>query len=169
MVDVKKLNSTIKNLENEVDNIRNISEIVSSLEKLNEELSITKKAYKITTNEIKNIKNGMVNAIKTNETFVNEAKEALSIIDKTIDNRVSNIQEENLEFHSELTKDYKKLENDLLSHIQSIRAENNKHYLEVDDMIASKLDGNKSDIRLEIRDNSTEIISEIDNNIEIKI
>ena len=50
------------------------------------------------------------------------------------------------------------MENDLLTQLQNIRNENKKLYLEFDEILSSKLDRNKSDIQVEIRNNSNEVL-----------
>lgn len=169
MVDVKKLNSTIESLEDEVENIRKISRIVSDLEKLNNDVLTNNESSKDAISKIELIKEDLSTTISTYESFIEDAKRALEEINGTIDSRVSEIQKENLDFNKQLADSYKEMENDLLTQLQNIRNENKKLYLEFDEILSSKLDRNKSDIQVEIRNNSNEVITDIEIKMDSKI
>lgn len=169
MVDVKKLNSTIESLEDEVENIRKISRIVSDLEKLNNDVLTNNESSKDAISKIELIKEDLSTTISTYESFIEDAKRALEEINGTIDSRVSEIQKENLDFNKQLADSYKEMENDLLTQLQNIKNENKKLYLEFDEILSSKLDRNKSDIQVEIRNNSNEVITDIEIKMDSKI
>ncbi len=169
MVDVKKLNSTIESLEDEVENIRKISRIVSDLEKLNNDVLTNNESSKDAISKIELIKEDLSTTISTYESFIEDAKRALEEINGTIDSRVSEIQKENLDFNKQLADSYKEMENDLLTQLQNIKNENKKLYLEFDEILSSKLDRNKSDIQVEIRNNSNEVITDIEIKMNSKI
>lgn len=165
MVDVKKLDSAIESLEYEIDNIKNLSKIVTDIAILNEDVSANNKSSNDVIEELMIIKKELSDTIGTYERFIEDVKQGLERINNTLDSRVFEIQKDNIEFNKSLENSYKEIENDLLTKLQNIRSENKKMYLEFDDLLSSKLDKNKSDIQIEIRNNSKEII-EI---IEVKI
>lgn len=168
MIDAMNLDKTINEFEKEVDNIKNISNIVTTLNKVAEEVVSNKQEFKDMTDNLHNVKQELLDKIKTYDKLIDDTMKLLDQVNKTIDSRIKDIQDENMTFNKKIGLDYQNIENDLLSHIQSIRNESNKLLLEYQEVIDGKLDRNKSDLIIQIRDNSKEIIDYINKSINQK-
>lgn len=168
MIDVNNLDKTINEFEKEVDNIKNISSIVTNLNKVAKEVVSNKQDFKDITDNLHNVKQELLDKIKTYDKLIDDTMGLLEQVNKTIDSRIKNIQDENLSFNKKLGLDYQNIENDLLSHIQDIRKESNKLLLDYQEVIDGKLDRNKSDLVVQMRDNSKEIIEDINKSINQK-
>jgi DNA repair ATPase RecN len=145
MVDAKKLNDTIEELENEVENIKSISKLVEDIEKVSKDILINKESY-----------DDIVNNLEISKNNLNELSNSLNV-------NIQKIQEENMSFNKKMSKNYGELENQLLTQLQGVRIESKKLSLEIDDSLKSRLDKNKSDIELEIRNNIEEISTQLEN------
>jgi hypothetical protein len=85
-----------------------------------------------------------------------------------MNNNIKKIQEENISFNKDLSIMYKQLENELISTIHSIDTENKKMYLGFEEIAASKLEKNKSDIQLELRNTSNLLSTDIEQVVKNK-
>jgi intracellular sulfur oxidation DsrE/DsrF family protein len=152
MVDAEKLNDTIEELENEVENIKNISQLVKDIEDVSIKILINNEAYENIVNDLEISKNN------------------LKDINDTLEVNIQKIQDENMSFNKKISKNYSELENQLLTQLQGVKIETKKLYLEIDESLKSRLDKNKSDIELEIRNNTEEISTQLKNeNLDKKL
>lgn len=158
MIDVEKLNTTILDLESEVENIRGISRIVGELDRLNNEVGFNQKSAEEALTKMINARDDLLTAISVYGDSLSNIKEVIIENDKSFDSRIQEIKDENYSFNRELLKSYKDMENQLLTQVQKIRNESKKLYLEFEDILSSKLDRHKSDIEVEIRNSGSKII-----------
>ncbi len=159
MIDVEKLNNTILNLESEVENIRGISRIVGELDRLNNEVGVNHRSAEDALTKLSKAREDLLSAISVYGDSLSNIKEIIVENDKSFDCKIQEIKEENFTFNRELLKSYKNMEHELLTQVQEIRNESKKLYLEFEDILQSKLERNKSDIEVEIRNSSNRIIN----------
>ena len=159
MIDVEKLNNTILNLESEVENIRGISRIVGELDRLNNEVGVNHRSAEDALTKLSKAREDLLSAISVYGDSLSNIKEIIVENDKSFDGKIQEIKEENFTFNRELLKSYKNMEHELLTQVQEIRNESKKLYLEFEDILQSKLERNKSDIEVEIRNSSNRIIN----------
>lgn len=162
MIDISKLNDTILDLENEVENIKSISKIVGELDRLNNEVNINRKSSEDALSKLSEARDDLLKAIGVYEDSLINIKETIIENDKSIDGRIHEMKDENYSFNRELIKSYKDMENQLLTQVQEIRNESKKLYLEFEDILSSKLDRNKSDIQVEVRNKVGEVMKFVD-------
>lgn len=167
MIDVEKLNDTILNLESEVENIKGISRIVGELDRLNNEVGVNHKSAEDAVIKLSRAREDLLSAISVYGDSLSNIKEIIVENDKTFDSKIQEIKEENYSFNRELLKSYKNMENELLTQIQEIRNESKKLYLELEDILQSKLERIKSDLEVEMRRNSSKVIKSNEDTMKI--
>lgn len=167
MIDVEKLNNTILSLESEVENIRGISKIVGELDRLNNEVGVNHRSSEDALTKLSKAREDLLSAISVYGDSLSNIKEIIIENDKTFDSKIQEIKEENYSFNRELLKSYKSMENELLTQVQGIRNESKKLYLEFEDILQSKLERNKSDIQVEIRNSVSKIIKITDDSMKL--
>lgn len=167
MIDVEKLNNTILNLENEVENIRGISRIVGELDRLNNEVGVNHRSAEDALTKLSKAREDLLSAISVYGDSLTNIKEIIVENDKSFDGKIQEIKEENFTFNRELLKSYKNMEHELLTQVQEIRNESKKLYLELEDILQSKLERNKSDIQVEIRNSASKIIKITDDSMKL--
>lgn len=157
MIEISNLNKTIAILEKEVNNITTISSVINQIDKMKVEISSQSESfYKC----IENIDNTRIELDKSNEIFIKKIDEMESRtihLDKIIKDHFASMTEEHNKQNRELNLKIQKIEEITLDQIQTIKNENKRMNLELEQLFNSKLERMKSDIELEFR-NSTKII-----------
>ncbi|NBI06105.1 hypothetical protein [Senegalia massiliensis] len=148
MVDVSKLNKNIESLEEEVTNIKKISDIIRKLDKLNNDIAIKNESYRKLINTIKDLNKDINSSIDKNNQYLSNIKAS-----------IKEINDNNIEFNKELSNLYKGMESDLLSHLQEVKSENKKLYLEFESILNSKVERSSSDTKVEIRNKTDKVIN----------
>jgi len=152
MVDVEKLNDTIEELENGVENIKKITNLIVEIDKVSDDILINNEAYETVVNDLKSSKN------------------KLEDISSTVDGRLIEMQNENMSFNKKMAKKYNLMEDELLNELQAVKIESKRLYLEVIKVLKLKLDKNKLDIEEEVRSNVEKISTQLKNeNLDKKL
>jgi DNA repair exonuclease SbcCD ATPase subunit len=147
MPDLNKLDSSINKLDELADDIQEFSSIYSNLIQLKNELNDNQKI------------------LQDNSTYLNELKENIKQrlenydeIIKNFDLKISAIRDETISFKNNIT--------DIISiELNKIKELNKILYNELEENIKSKLEKNKSDIQVEIRNEGIQIQRGFDNTI----
>jgi len=152
MVDVEKLNDTIEELENGVENIKKITNLIVEIDKVSDDILINNEAYETVVNDLKS------------------SKKKLEDISSTVDGRLIEMQNENMSFNKKMAKKYNLMEDELLNELQAVKIESKRLYLEVIKVLKLKLDKNKLDIEEEVRSNVEKISTQLKNeNLDKKL
>lgn len=144
---LEKLNITLSDLEKEVENIKSINRLITEIEKTNKTSMCSIDKINDGISEIKLLE---VNFKKHIEDETNN----LEIQNQ----RINSLSEKQIEFSLKQNEFYKSslsaqatLEEKLLNQIQTLKSENTRTLLELEKIMASKLERNKSDIEVELR------------------
>ena len=152
MVDVEKLNDTIEELENGVENIKKITNLIVEIDKVSDDILINNEAYETVVNDLK------------------LSNKKLEDISSTIDVRILEMQNENMSFNKKMAKKYNLMEDELLNELQAVKIESKRLYLEVIEVLKLKLDKNKLGIEEEVRNNVEKISTQLKNeNLDKKL
>lgn len=139
MIDVEKLKSTIDDLENEVENIKKISKIVSEIERISKEVKANKEEYNQIANDLMGINNKISGAIEINHKLLNEVRQEVGNFQKVNAEKLDEISKHTRNFSSELmnilTNNYKTLEEKLNSKLNKLSEEIKENHINLVDVL----------------------------------
>lgn len=168
MIDANKLNETINELEKQTVNIKSIAETHRVLEGILAEFKNNKELHKQSVGELAAMESKLKDTLSTFDNYLKSLQTLIKNIDDGLTDRVKEIKTDNEVFNKKLMDNYIKLENDFFTQIQALSTENKKMYLELENILSSKLERNKSDIEVEIRNQSNETQKSVEKVIENK-
>lgn len=143
MLGVEKLNESIDELENQLSNIKSISEMYKQLEIVKDEICSDKEMHVKSVTEIVGLKGNMEKELGSYEEYLEEIRK----------------------INDKLLSSYNSFGNDFINHMQSLSSENNRLYLEFQQILNSKLDRTKSDLELSIRELGNGVNKAIDEKV----